>query len=91
MDIQELLKLTVSSNASDLHLMPELSPVLRIDGALVPLSQIPTLSPESIQTMIESVMTQEQRELLSENKEIDFSLGLQSSLSPESLSGLPPW
>lgn len=74
MDLQELLKLTVSSKASDLHLMPEIPPVIRIDGVLSYLSNLPTLSPESIQSMLFSVMSPEQKELLLENKELDFSI-----------------
>lgn len=75
MDLQELLKLTVSNKASDLHLMPEIPPVIRIDGALNYLSNLPTLSQESIQSMIYSVMSTEQKELLTGNKELDFSIG----------------
>ena len=41
MDIKELLDLTVKNNASDLHLMPENFPILRIDGELVEVSSLP--------------------------------------------------
>ncbi len=75
MDIQELLKLAVNSKASDLHLMPELPPVLRIDGALLPVANLATLSPESIQSMLFAVMTPDQKELLLTEKELDFSIG----------------
>jgi twitching motility protein PilT len=75
MDIQELLKLTVTNKASDLHLMPELSPIIRIDGVLSPLQNIPVLSPESIQSMLFTIMSAEQKEFLQTNKELDFSIG----------------
>ncbi|HSW88345.1 MAG TPA: type IV pilus twitching motility protein PilT [Candidatus Saccharimonadales bacterium] len=80
MDIQELLRLTVTNKASDLHLMPELPPAIRVDGNLSYLANIPVLSPESIQSMMDSLMTAEQRELLRMNKELDFSVGFGGGL-----------
>jgi len=75
MDIQELLKLTVRSKASDLHLMPETPPIVRIDGELSYVTQYSSLSTESVRTMIFSLLSPEQKELLETNKELDFSIG----------------
>lgn len=80
MDIQELLRLTVANKASDLHLMPEIPPAVRIDGNLMYLPNISVLSPESIQSMMDALMTTEQRELLKMNKELDFSVGFGGGL-----------
>lgn len=80
MDIQELLRLTVANKASDLHLMPEIPPAVRIDGNLMYLPNISVLSPESIQSMMDALMTAEQRELLKMNKELDFSVGFGGGL-----------
>lgn len=74
-DIQTLLKETTEHNASDLHLIPDLPPVLRIDGSLTYLNKYPILSPESTETMIYSLLHKEQKELLIANKELDFSVG----------------
>jgi len=76
MDIQELLKETINNNASDLHLMPDLPPVLRIDGKLIQYTRYPVLAPASIETMVFSLLRPEQKELLLTNKEIDFSVGI---------------
>lgn len=75
MSIQELLELTVRSNASDLHLLPGIFPVLRIDGSLSYLSKYTQLKREDIEPMIFSLLTPEQKELLLTNKELDFSVG----------------
>ncbi|HET9946781.1 MAG TPA: type IV pilus twitching motility protein PilT [Patescibacteria group bacterium] len=75
MDLQELLSLTVKNNASDLHLMPGLPPVIRIDGALSYLASYSTMSPESVESMVFSLLTPEQKEFLTVNKELDFSIG----------------
>jgi len=75
MDLQQLFTLTVTNKASDLHLMPELSPVIRIDGKLSFLEHMEVLTPDAIQSMLNSVMTADQKELLETNKELDFSVG----------------
>jgi twitching motility protein PilT len=75
MTIQELLTLTVKNSASDLHLLVGLPPVLRVDGVLSPISTQPPISSEDMQTMLYSLMTSEQKELLLANKELDFSFG----------------
>ncbi len=74
MDIRELLDTTVKNNASDLHLIPDIPPSLRIDGELVMLTNLPPLTKESVDEMIGSIVTPEQKELLSTNKELDFSV-----------------
>ncbi len=75
MSIQELLEVTVKNKASDLHLMPGISPCLRVDGLLVCLNQYQKLNKEDIETMIYALLTPEQKELLLTNKELDFSVG----------------
>ena len=74
MDIQQLLDLTVKNGASDLHLMPGISPAIRLDGELQMLSNLPELSRESIESMVFSLTTAEQKEILITNKELDFSV-----------------
>lgn len=73
--IQELLDLTVKSNASDLHLLAGIPPSLRIDGALKPAKNYEALQPHDIEQMVFSLLTPEQKELLLANKELDFSTG----------------
>ena len=73
MDLQQLLDLTVKNNASDLHLIPGIPPALRIDGALSYMGGLTTLSPESIESMVFSLLTPEQKAKLTANKELDFS------------------
>ncbi|RJQ37048.1 type IV pilus twitching motility protein PilT [Candidatus Microgenomates bacterium] len=75
MTIQELLALTIKNNASDLHLLPAIPPSIRLDGVLSHLLNYPVLTEEDIKTMIYSLLTPEQKELLIANKELDFSFG----------------
>lgn len=75
MDLQKLLDLTVKSNASDLHLLAGIPPAIRIDGALKSLTNFAVLQPADIEQMIFSIITPEQKELLINSKELDFSHG----------------
>lgn len=72
MTIQEILGLTIKNFASDLHLLVGIAPVVRIDGALVYLSSQQPLGKEDVETMVFSMLTSEQKELLLTNKELDF-------------------
>ena len=81
MDIQELLGLTIKNNASDLHLMVGLAPVIRIDGILSTLSTYPVLKEIDVEEMLFSIMTPEQKELFLTNKELDFSISYVEKVS----------
>lgn len=74
MDLQQLLDLTVKNNASDLHLIPGIPPALRIDGALSYMGGLAVLSPESVESMVFSLLSPEQKERLVRNRELDFSV-----------------
>lgn len=74
MDIKQLLQLTIDRKASDLHLLVGVLPTLRIDGVLVPVANESVITPETISTLLKGVMTTEQFQRLTVNKEIDFSL-----------------
>ncbi len=74
MNIKDLLQLTVSRNASDLHLVVGVPSMLRVDGELIPIPNEPVLTPELLDAYLKEILSAEQLERLSVNKEIDFSL-----------------
>ncbi|MCK4454370.1 type IV pilus twitching motility protein PilT [Candidatus Parcubacteria bacterium] len=71
--LNELLKLTVQEQASDLHLSFEHPPILRISGRLIPLTKRNKLSATDTQGLSLALMNDEQRQRFSQQKEIDFS------------------
>jgi len=75
--IKELLLLTGTHGASDLHIGVARKPMLRIDGVLVPIEQEPLLTPETSQGLIFALLTPEQKEKLVMKREIDFSFSLE--------------
>jgi twitching motility protein PilT len=74
MDIKELLALTVKNNASDLHLLPGISPTIRVDGALQVLGSFEKLTKEQVEELIFQVLIPDQKELLLANKELDLAI-----------------
>jgi len=73
--MDDLFSLMKSKNASDIHLAVGVPPVLRIQGRLYA-TQFEALTKESAQTLIYSIMTDEQRQQFEEEWELDFSFGL---------------
>ncbi len=60
--------------ASDIHLKAGLAPVLRIDGELRTLSDVPPLSREFLQTLALSLLNDRRREILDRTGDVAMSL-----------------
>jgi len=75
MDIQQLLQLTISNKASDLHLLPGVHPAIRVDGVLIYLTNFPILTREDVETMVFSLISPKLKEVFLNQKELDFSFG----------------
>ncbi len=74
MTIKQLLQLAVDQNASDLHLVVGVPPVIRTHGRLAPIASEGVLTVEVVESLMKDAMTADQLERLSVNKEVDFSL-----------------
>jgi len=74
MDIKQYLQNIVDLKASDLHLISGIPPAIRIDGELSPAAGAGVLTPDDINGLLKQILTSEQLERLTVNKEIDFSL-----------------
>ena len=75
MDIGEILREVIVRNASDLHLAVGVPPVARIDGHLQRLDY-PILNPGEARELIYSILTQDQRQKLETDWEVDLSYSL---------------
>lgn len=71
--IETLLDEVVKRKASDLHIQVGLSPILRVDGKLLPLAGTPVLSDEAVESLVFSILDDDQRQILLKDKEFDFS------------------
>lgn len=75
MSIQDYLETIVKKEASDLHLVVGSPSMMRIDGQLLPITAAP-LTPEDTEGLVHELLSPEQKEMLSVNKELDFSFAL---------------
>jgi twitching motility protein PilT len=73
--IQELLKLAVDRDASDLHITTHIPPRIRVHGTLVSLDY-PPLTPAETKNIIYSLLTDRQKKQFEEKMELDFSFGI---------------
>jgi twitching motility protein PilT len=86
MEIDELLKIAIESDASDLHLKAGNYPILRIHGKLSPLTSFPRLSPENTRELTEQVTNDFQKERLKEDMDVDLATVLLDSADSEEAS-----
>lgn len=75
MEIGEILKQVVERDASDLHLSVGVPPVIRVDGHLESLDYEP-LNPNDARELVYSILTQDQRQKLETEWEVDLSYSL---------------
>jgi twitching motility protein PilT len=71
-DFAEIITTMIQSGASDLHLSVGAPPVIRLHGKLTRLPG-PALGPQDTRELVYGILTQDQRQRLEENLEIDFS------------------
>ena len=73
MDIRDFLKSAVDKDASDLHITADSSPIVRIDGKLIPLN-FPKLDKESCKRLVYSILDDKQKAIFEKDLELDLSL-----------------
>jgi twitching motility protein PilT len=78
MTIQQLLDLTITRNASDLHLMVSEPPVLRINGDLLSVSGVEPLTNDDIERLILPLLLSHQKEILLKDWELDLGLDFEN-------------
>jgi twitching motility protein PilT len=74
--INDLLSLVVDWRGSDLHLASGSPPVVRVNGDLRPITEMPVLNGSQIRQMVYSILTQKQREKFEAELELDTSYAL---------------
>jgi len=73
--IQDLLKMAVDADASDLHITTYIPPRLRVHGALRSIDH-PPLTPAETKQLVYSLLTDKQKKIFEEKMELDFSFGI---------------
>lgn len=73
MELIEILKKAVQAKASDIHIVVEKPPMLRINGHIRPLPDYPVLTSEDTKSLIYSMLFQDQIAKFEERLELDMS------------------
>jgi len=73
MNIHDMLQMLVDRSGSDLHVVVGMPPMLRVDGALAAIDGAPVLKKEHAELLIFPIMSQEQKDYVTVNKEVDFA------------------
>ena len=76
--IETLLEETVRQKASDLHIQVGLPPILRVDGVLRPIPNMPVVDEEASERLIFSTMDSLQQQSLMKDREFDYSFAFGS-------------
>jgi twitching motility protein PilT len=76
LDFADLLLEVIERNASDLHLAAGAKPTVRVRGRLVPLDSYDVLSTEETRQIVYSILTNDQRQRLETDLQIDFAYSI---------------
>jgi len=76
LSVQEFLSTLLDLDGSDLHLTAGAPPTVRVHGDLVRLENYPPLEPETLRTLIYSILPQRHRERFEQDLELDTSYSL---------------
>ena len=74
MELRDLFKLMTEKKASDLHVRANALPFIRINGELLPATELPVLQNEEIEDMAYRMMNPEQQKHFTTNYECDLSV-----------------
>ncbi len=71
--IDELIKLAIEQNASDLHITVGLPPILRIDGKIMPVPGYKKLLPDDVREMVMPIVPENRQPDLESKGDADFA------------------
>ena len=75
-DFADLLLEVLERRASDLHITAGAKPAIRVRGRLVPLEDYPVLTPTDTREVIYSILSNDQRQRLETDWQIDFAYAI---------------
>lgn len=76
MNIEELLYTMELEKASDLHLRISRPPILRVDGILRPVDDVPNITRNDLKQAFEHITTENQRQEFCKELELDFAYSI---------------
>ncbi|MDD5606324.1 MAG: PilT/PilU family type 4a pilus ATPase [Candidatus Pacebacteria bacterium] len=77
---KELIEITIAEKASDLHLVTDSAPVIRVNGRLNILFNLGKISEKEMQEIVFEMMGEERKEMFLKEKDIDFSYNFEDKV-----------
>jgi twitching motility protein PilT len=74
--IDDLLKIAIEMDASDVHIKVGNFPMFRVHGVLVPLTQLPRLTASDTETVAFQILNEHQKKKLEDEFDVDLAYGL---------------
>lgn len=79
MDMKKILEMCVQYGSSDVHMLVGLPPMYRLHGNLVKVPESEIITPSAMKEFLDPIMSEQQREMVQVDREIDFSYALGSN------------
>ncbi len=73
LELNKLLDIVLERNGSDLHLVTGEPPILRVDGKLLKMEDFEVITGETLDGLLDILLTKAQRELFVKQQDIDFA------------------
>jgi twitching motility protein PilT len=73
-NIGQLLEVTIQRQASDLHLLSDFPPTIRVNGDLLPIPGLAPINGKDIETLIRPVLSSAHQDQLTKFLDVDFGL-----------------
>ncbi len=75
-EIDKLFEIMMASGSSDLHLMENMLPKIRLHGSIIPITGAPVLTHERLQAMLMEICPLDRWEYYMKNHDLDFAYAL---------------
>ncbi len=75
-ELNDILKIALKGNTSDIHIKAGLPPIFRIDGSLYPYKEANRLTPDMVNRMAFGIMNKGQQAKFRENMQVDLAYGV---------------
>jgi len=72
MELESILRTASESGASDVHIVSEMPPMMRVNTIMTPMDA-PVLSAETVRSMIENMLNKEQLLVFEQQRDVDYS------------------
>jgi twitching motility protein PilT len=78
--LEDLLEVVVAQGGSDLHIFAGGSPVIRVSGALIPLTRFAPITADVSEAMLRSIVSDERWKVFEDNQSIDLSYAYKNEM-----------